>query len=382
MSDNKIKLQVMDAICAANGPSSKKAIREATGLAWNTVGRIVDRLVDNRILLEERDAPSQPGRPITNLELNPDNQLLVGIALGGKWWRIVLCSYCFDTVFERKIATPQWGGPLPFLHGIRDFILSSLLQAGYSLDRVFCIGIASSGTIDPENGVLVSALNMGMEAGVHLPLRQDLEALLHKPVLVSSSTVATAWAEYKFGSCAGIRNLLTVGISIGIGAGVIIDGKALVGSPDRPVGTLGHLYIPGNSRLCVCGRKGCLEAFAGGRSLVDVAQERYPDAGWKSAEEIDRAAATGDARAKNILGRAARLDAACIAFLVQIYRPEAIIFTGGQCVVRAFFYTTLCEKLRKGLPGDIAEHLKVSISAIKEYGNAIGAARLAFEQFF
>ena len=116
--------------------------------------------------------------------------------------------------------------------------------------------------------------------------------------------------------------------------------------------------------------------------MVDVAQERYPDAGWKSAEEIDRAAATGDARAKNILSRAARLDAACIAFLVQIYRPEAIIFTGGQCVARAFFYTALCEKLRKALPGDIAEHLKVSISAIKEYGNAIGAARLAYEQFF
>ncbi|MDD5728899.1 MAG: ROK family protein, partial [Victivallales bacterium] len=154
------------------------------------------------------------------------------------------------------------------------------------------------------------------------------------------------------------------------------------GCPDRQVGTIGHIYIPGNHYQCVCGRKGCLEAFAGGRSLVEVAKERYPDAGWRSAKEIDHAAMNGDIRARSILNRAARLDAACIAFLVQIYCPEALIFTGGQCVESGFFYSALRNKLFKGLPENIRSSLKISISSIKEYGNAIGAARLAFEKFF
>ncbi|MDD5729466.1 MAG: ROK family protein, partial [Victivallales bacterium] len=229
MNDNRVKIRIMDVICAADGLSSKKSVREATGFAWNTVGRIVDQLTSEHILLEKRSDPTQPGRPITHLELNPDNQLLAGLALGGSWWRFVLCDYSFNTIFTIKIPTPQWRGGDNFLKAIYDFILSSLQQAGCSPKRLFCIGIASSGTIDPKNGVLVSSLNMGVEAGVHLPMQQELKAMLKKPVLVSISTVATAWAEYKFGAYAGTRNLLTVGISIGIGAGVVIDGKALVG---------------------------------------------------------------------------------------------------------------------------------------------------------
>jgi len=382
LSENSVKIRIMDTICAANGPSSKKSIREATGFAWNTVGRIVDRLVMDRLLLEVRDDPTRPGRPITHLELNPENPLIVGLALGGNWWRLVLCDFSFNSLFDAKIPTPEWNGADHFFKSIREFLFTSLEKAGCFPDRLFGVGVACSGNIDPDNGVLVSALNMGVKAGVHLPLQKELESMLKKPVLISNSTVATAWSEYHFGANSGIRNLLTVGISIGIGAGVVINGKPLAGSPDRPVGTIGHVYIPGNHRQCVCGRTGCLEAFSGGRSLVKVCKERYPETNWQSAEEIDRAAADGDARAQSVLQRAAKLDAACIAFLVQMYRPEVLIFTGGQCIEGGFFYSVLCKKMLKVLPKDVVDSLKISISSIKEYGNALGAARLAFEKFF
>jgi len=382
LSDSSVKIRIMDAICSMDGPSSKKSVRQATGFAWNTVGRIIDGLVQDKILIEKQGEPTHPGRPITYLELNPDNKLLVGIALGGNWWRFVLCNYSFDILHEYKILTPKWKDETKFYKAIYDFIMASLEKTGTSLKAIHCIGIASAGNIDPENGVLVSASTMGVKPGLRLPLQQEMKKLLKKPVLISISTVACAWAEYKFGEYAEIRNLISVGISIGIRAGIIIDGKPLITSPDRPAGSIGHTYIPGNKRQCVCGRKGCLEAFSGGRSLVKVAGELYGKTGWECARDIDLAAQDGDIRAKNILTRAARLDAMCIAFVVQLYRPEALVFTGGQCVEDGFFYNTFLEKLKRFLPEDVAASMRISISKIKEYGNAIGAARLAFEKYF
>ena len=178
-------------------------------------------------------------------------------------------------------------------------------------------------------------------------------------------------------------NLLTLGFGVGIGSGVVSEGQLLISRPGRPVGHIGHMLISDNKRVCVCGFRGCLEAYSGGNSLVQVAHERFPArTDFTDARAIDLAAGAGDADARSILDTAAVYNAAGIASMIQLYVPDAIIFGGGQCREDGYLYRRTLEEIRNILPRERLENIKVSITTLGKYQSALGAARLAYEKFF
>jgi predicted NBD/HSP70 family sugar kinase len=379
--DLRVKIRILDAIRLSGGVASKKSIQAATGFAWGTVGKTVDALVEEGILSVQRVAPVGPGRPLTRLEANSNTKILAGLSLGGEAWRLLLCGVCFERLFERSIPTPQWKDGETTCKDLIDFIESSFRAAGIDIGLLAGIGVAVAGNVEPETGVLVSAANMGIKWGANLHVREALERHFKTNVLLVSSQPAVAWAEYMFGSRAGNGNMVTVGIGVGIGAAVIANGELIVSRPDRPTGYIGHFYIPGNRRPCVCGRIGCIESYSGGRSLVAVASERG-ESPWSSAGELDLAAASGDARAQALMRRAARYDAFGVSMIVQMYRPDVLVFNGRQCRPDGFLFKQLLARLEELLPPAERGHLDISVSSLGDYSPALGAARLCFEGYF
>lgn len=376
------KIRIIDEICRSKGEASKKSLHDATGFAWGTVCRIIDNLVEEGILSSRSSKTDRPGRQTSLLKLNPHNRIVAGLALGGESWRLVLCNYSFEVLHEKKIPTPPWRGPESFRNAIVGFIDSALAAAGESRSRLHCVGIAVAGIVRPETGELLTAGNLGMPRSTGIPVQAEVGRLLGVPVLLLPAHAATVWGEYILGAHAAVPNIVVVGIGIGIGAGIIANGQRIVSRPDCLTGHIGHLYIPGGLRPCACGETGCLEAYAGGRALVRCAEELCPGEQWKSAREIDRAAAAGNRHAIRLLDRAAGYEAFAASLLVQMHRPDALIFTGGQCAEGNFLYTRLRRHLSQYLPPSLRDRLDVSISALGEYGGAVGAARLAFEEFF
>ena len=172
-----------------------------------------------------------------------------------------------------------------------------------------------------------------------------------------------------------------VGIGVGIGAAIISEHTLLPNRPDRPTGYIGHLYLPGIQRTCVCGESGCIEAFAGGRSLAEIAKERFPGKAV-DARTLDTLAAAGNREAMDLLRRAADYDAFAVAFLLQMYHPDALIFYGGQCRAGGFLYGELLRRLDFHVPPARRGGMSISISELGDRHVALGAARLYFEKLF
>lgn len=214
-----------------------------------------------------------------------------------------------------------------------------------------------------------------------LKLRDRLEKEFGVDCFLTTSRAAAAWAEYHFGPYAGTGNLIVVGIGVGIGAAIISEHTLLPNRPDRPTGYIGHLYLPGIQRRCVCGEFGCIEAFAGGRSLASLAQERFPGQ-TVDAAQLDRLADEGNREARELIGRAADYDAFAVAFLLQMYHPDALIFYGGQCRKEGFLYNELLRRLDFHVPPVRRRGMSISISDLGERHVALGAARLYFEKLF
>ena len=379
-------VQIMDAIRLGKGNASKKDIQETTGVAWGTMCKDVDALLGGGYVFARREKAQGRRRPVIPLCVNSDAAYYVGLDIGASATRVVICNLAFNTVYMNEVSTPRYAGEVPFFAFLGEVVDTALRESRIERDKLEGIGISVSGSVDFERGIIVSAGNFGLPLGENLHITDYFAERYGVGAYAVTTQAAAPAAEYNFGEMAGCDNLLTVGLGVGIGSGAVTEGQLLITRPGRPVGRIGHIghiMIIGNQRVCVCGFRGCLEAYSGGNSLVAVAHERFPErTDFDSARALDLAAANGDADARSILDTAALYNAAGISNMIQIYVPDAIIFGGGQCREDGYLYQKTLEEIRNILPRERLENIRMSITTLGKYQSALGAARLAYEKFF
>lgn len=379
MPSNAVK--VLDAVRLADGEASKKTIAAATGLAWGTMCKVVNNLVDRRMLLTRQGRTTTPGRPSVPLTVNADAGFWAGMDIGSESTRIIFCDLNFGIRSRFIRPTEPFSSEERFFSWAAGLFRTALAEAELPPDRLLGTGIAVSGIVDSEANVIVSGGNWGLKQGSHLSVA-ELASRFGTPAYAVTTQVAAVCAEYHFGRRAGCGNLVTIGLGVGIGSGVIANHLLLISHPRRPVGYIGHTLIPGNLRRCTCGFRGCLEAYSGARNLRQVAMESLPDRPeLHGAPGLDRAAAQGDPDALAIINRAAEYNAAGTAMMIQLYSPEALIFSGGQSRADGALFNATLARLGDILPPERCKCF-IDITTLGEFQSAIGAARLAFEKFF
>ena len=112
-----------------------------------------------------------------------------------------------------------------------------------------------------------------------------------------------------------------------------------------------------------------------GREIIDSRGNPTVEAEVRLADE-------GNREARELIGRAADYDAFAVAFLLQMYHPDALIFYGGQCRKEGFLYNELLRRLDFHVPPARRRGMSISISDLGERHVALGAARLYFEKLF
>ena len=379
MSSNNVK--VVDAVRAGRNQYSRKNIAEETGMPWGTMYKTVEALLKADILFARSEKASIPGRPSIPLCVNSEAAFWCGIDIGSGTTRLIFCDLNFNQFYRNSIPTERYSGRKRFLEWLYAFYRESLEESRFDKSKLKGIGLSVSGNVDAEEGVIVSGGNFGIKYGENISL-EPFKTRTGLPVFAIQTQTAAVCAEYHFGRRAGCPNLVTIGLGVGIGSGIIANKQLLISHPRRPIGYIGHILIPGNRHTCTCGFTGCLEAYSGGNFLKAVAKEEIPKRiALHDAAALDHAAANGDPDAIRIMDTAASYNAAGIAAMIQLYAPEAIVFSGGQVRRDGFLYQHTLEHLKQILPKE-RRRCDISISVLGEYQAAAGAARLAYEKFF
>ena len=380
---NGAAVQIMDTIRCGKGNVSKKDIQRLTGLSWGTMCKCTDQLIETGYIFARREKAQGRGRPTIPLCVNSDAAYYIGVYICAENTRAVVCNLSFNTVYMHETTTPRFEGEAQFNAFLKRILDTAIRVSRIERSRMEGIGLAVSGNVDFENGIIVSGRNFGIPWGANLRVADFIRAEYASSVYAMTTQAAASAAEYHFGEEAGCENILTVGLGVGIGSGVVSEGQLLISRPGRPVGHIGHMLITGNKYVCTCGFRGCLEAYTGGNNLVRAARERFPErTDFDSAQALDRLAADGDAQAREILNTAAVYNASGIASMIQLYIPNAIIFGGGQCREDGYLFCRTLEEIRNILPLERLEHIRIRISALGAYQSALGAARLVYEQSF
>lgn len=370
MRQNNIRL-IFETIYRNSG-ITKTQLAAKTGMSAMAVGRIADFLLEQGIIAEEdaREANGL-GRPAKQLCLRRDSILNIGVSLDVDGACIGLVNPYGRIVARDALRFAQKpAGAEETLRQVAGFI-GAFVQKN-RLASLPCIGLTLPGIIDNETGRLRFASQFHWK---DVPVAALLEGCEGMPKVVLDNDVkARAQAESRFGAGAGYPCSVLLNIGSGIGAGVIVDNEVYRGK-DNMAGEIGHIAINTGSRMCECGRIGCLQAIITDAALLKEAGSVCPGIGM---DELVAAFEKGEVWAKNLLGQFMAAMMTTIDLLANTYAPDAIILCGSLMDRNPF----LRKAVQAGVESDdclfLNRNFDICFSRFGEDGNIIGAATIAF----
>ena len=171
-----VAVQIMDAIRLGKGNASKKDIQETTSVAWGTMCKSVDNLLERGYIFARREKAQGRGRPVIPLCINNDAAFYVGIDIGAGNTRAVVCNLSFNTVYMDEVSTPRYVGKEQFCTFLRERVETAIVQSRIEREKLKGIGVSVSGNVDFEKGIIVSGGNFGMPFGTNLNIAEYLTA--------------------------------------------------------------------------------------------------------------------------------------------------------------------------------------------------------------
>ncbi len=254
--------------------------------------------------------------------------LLLGIDIGGTKSAVVIGDADGNVLARVSALTPSesWQEAYALLLAL----VHEVCQAYRTpLTELAAVGVSCGGPLDSRTGIVHAPPNL--PHWVDVPLRSLLEADLHLPVNLENDANATAVAEHRWGAGQGCSDLAFLTMGTGIGAGLILDGALYRGRRDL-AGEIGHATIYPGGVLCLCGKRGCLEAIASGTSIGRMGRERFGEDGI-TAHDVCARARLGDPIAQSVIDDASLAMGIGLANLLQTLNLERIIL--GTLAVHA-----------------------------------------------
>jgi fructokinase len=256
----------------------------------------------------------------------------IGIDLGGTKIEAAALDQGGAMRLRRRIPTPA-GDHAGTIAAIAGLVAGLEREIGARAS----VGIGIPGTIVAATGLVKNANSTWL---IGQPLGRDVEAALGRPVRFANDANCFALSEAIDGAGAGQGTVFGVILGTGVGGGIVIGGRILVGA-NAIAGEWGHnpLPAPEPDELlgppCYCGRSGCIETFLSGPGLA--ADHRRHGGGAMESAAIAAGAAAGDAACRATLDRYAERLARALAGVINILDPDVIVLGGGLSAV-AFLY--------------------------------------------
>jgi predicted NBD/HSP70 family sugar kinase len=338
----------------AAGPASRTELATATGLNKATISSLIAELGARGLVRETGERQAGPvGRPARILELDGGAVGALGLEINVDYVAAYGTDLAGRVLADRRQSADVMGASPPeAVDRVVEVAAAALADLAAAGAAVAGIGVAVPGLVDA--GTVLFAPNLGWR---DVPVADRLAAALGTdvPMLVDNDANLSALAELRQGGHAeGERDLVYLTGEVGVGAGLVVDGRLLRGA-DGFGGEVGHLLLdPTSGEPCGCGRTGCWETKVG---LAPLVRQAMPDTGYGAGgpvrdpedrvTELLRRAAAGDPRTLNALTEVGRWLGIGASVLVNIVNPRVIVLGGYFARVAPYLLDTAERELAR-----------------------------------
>ena len=315
-------------------------------------------------------------------------QLRGGIDLGGTKIEAIVVDGADEVLGQARQPTPTDGGPADVAAQMAEALKGAAEQAGVKSSALAGVGVGSPGDVDEQTGVVANARNLPGWQGPY-ELAQELSTKLGTKVFVGNDVQVATQAEFELGAGKPYDSVLGVFWGTGVGGGLMLDGKPWLGRGGA--GEIGHMVVKRDGAHCPCGRRGCMEAYAGRAAMEAKARREHEDGAktelFKIMKHRGRTRLTSavwahaleqeDPLATELIDRAVEALGAGVASAVNLLDVEAVIIGGGLGVR---FGQPMAERISTEMHPHLFNDSRppaVRVAGLGDLGGAIGAALLA-----
>lgn len=311
-------------------------------------------------------------------------EIVIGIDIGGSLTKIGLVSKD-GKIWGKKVFRTQ--AQLPFTSFMKRLKVEveSLTASLNSDTSIIGIGVGAPNA-NPLTGNIEQPPNL--KWGKAIPLSATLFKAFELPITIANDANAAALGELMFGSAKGMRNFVVLTLGTGLGSGIIVDGKLLIGEHGA-AGEIGHVNVNPNGRMCNCGLQGCLETYASvtgiKRTVFELLADMKEDSAMRnysfeelSGEDISDAALKGDTIALMAFEKTGRILGSKMADTVAHLDPEAFILSGGLSKAGDILLEPIKASMEKYLFNSYKGKIKVLLSRATRSNAVLGPASLVW----
>jgi glucokinase-like ROK family protein len=367
---------------------SRAQLALLTGLNKSTVSSLVEELFERGLIYETGINSNGTGRPATLLEINPKAGGIIGLELGVDFVAVLLTDLVGNVLWRQLESVDPTEGADRTITLTLDLIDDAIKDCTARDLRLLGLGVATPGTVDLKEKVLVFAPNLHWR---NIPLGRIYSDHIGLPVFIDNDGNAAAVGEHLFGMARQIRNFIFIFAGIGIGGGLFLNNELYRGN-NGFAGEIGHsplVWNPAFQTPCHCGNRGCWETNANQDSIIRraeaclevkrstiitrlIEQKKVP----LSISLIKEAADSGDRVAIEIFTETGEAMGLGIASLVNIFNPEKIILGGPLSIVGDYLLPAIKDSVKKHALPEIADQVDIILSSFRTDASVFGAIAL------
>lgn len=357
---------------------SRSELADSTGLNRSTIGDLVTELVNLGLVVEDSGTTTgSPGRPSAMARARPIGAVVLAVELEVDYTAVAMVGLG-GAILDRVTApNPSLSAPpdvvLDHLHGLARPLLSRLPRG----NRLVGIGVAAAGLVRRSDGLIVNSPNRGW-SGVPLGAMVGQRFGIDR-VRVANEADTGALAEFRRGSAQVSGNLVYISGAVGVGLGIIQDGRPLSGALGF-AGEAGHSVVNPGGRQCRCGSVGCWETEVGEEALARRGGLAESDLAQGFATEVLRRAHQGDRVMLDALREVGGWLGLGVGNLINIFNPELIVFGGFYAPIFPFLEPWIVEAAERGSLAAAWDACAIRRSELGSDSRLVGASELVFAE--
>lgn len=382
---------VLKMICTGT-KLSRVDIARQTGLSKMSITNIVNGLISDGFVGEIIE--SQPNQSIVSsgrkpvfLDVNTDKYLALGLYISRDFATATLANLKCESILEKKCSISDDESEKSFISKIialTGAVLDSSEAAGR---KIIGIGIACIGPLDIKNGIILEPTNFHNLHGI--PIKSCLEKQFGYEIFVNNDMNASVLAEKLYGKGHNTGNFIYVGVTNGIGAGIIANNILFEGDLGF-AGEIGHTTINCEGPICACGNSGCLELYASIPEIIKQAEKQLLAGEPSSLGNIEKIqwtdiidhALKGDSFTLGIIDLLCKYMTYGLTSLINTFDPNKIFLGHDIALAGELVASRLENSIQDRIFSKSYKRIPIEISAFSDKAPIAGSAAIILDKLF
>lgn len=364
-------------------------ISRQMGLSKMSITNIVSELIEEGYVTDQAGQLKTDSIGRNPISLKPDMEInrIVGIYISRNYAVAILSNLKCEILEEIQCTFSFDESIDTFVDKIKN-LAEGILYSTHTTDKkILGIGVSCIGPLDIEQGVILDPPNFHRIRSIKI--KEILQKEYGYEVFINNDMNASAIAEKLYGKGKDFSNFIYLGVTNGIGSGIIANNSLFEGSMGFS-GEIGHMTINFNGPKCACGNTGCLELYASTPEIVEQARNsvslgmdtslaKLTVIEWK---DIIEQASAGDTLAINLIDRLCFYTSIGLVSLVNLYDPE-VIYLGHDIALAGSLATKRLEAyIRDKTISSRYKEIPIEISAFCNKAPLVGSAAIVLDKLF